>query len=559
MNDFAEQTLLDLNTGACTLDIALPILANEGCVLLRNGSMAKAKGGTFKLDALLLPHDLEAFVSLDAAKKAGQNVYPRWLFFDESKGFLDYREPDLVESFIDHYQMEQQNGDFIMRGERVTPDKVKAALLESLSIVRANPGSKLYSTFSTFSTKCPCAESATTPASSTSHGKTRLTLTALDLELHAHDFAVRHNVIAGEYEVVGKSDNGRIISMDDLVTLMHDCLADDYKGVSFATLEQYITYHAREHQYNPVLVELESVKWDGVDRLPMLYALVGVEYDPLSQTLIRKWLYQAVALLFNDPAKPFGADGCLVFNGAQGAGKTSLFRHLALKDEWFGEGCSIDDRDKDTTRRIVTKWISELGEVESTLKSDISKLKAFVSAPVDRYRLPYGRADIVSPRMTALCATCNSERYLIDPTGNRRWWSVPFNRTIPRAELEALDAWQLWAQVYTLIKPLSYDAKASCFRLTAEEQKALAIRNGEYEKPQKGQLEVEDILTRADRDALTWKSMTISEFKSMWDVLRPYNAQQIGVALKACGVEIKHKKRGSVADLPTPSPSGNPF
>lgn len=389
--------------------------------------------------------------------------------------------------------------------------------------------------------------------------RARLTRAALADEMHVRGYGVRYNVISGEYETIGRTEAGRVMTQDDLVTLMHDALADDYKGASFDTLTQYIAFQARENQYNPVVELLAAAKWDGVDRLPQLYNLMGVTDDELSKTLIRKWLYQAVALLFNDAADPFGADGCLVLNGEQGAGKTSLFRHLAMRDAWFGEGCSIDDHDKDTGRRVITKWISELGEVESTLKSDISKLKAFVSASVDRYRLPYGKSDVVAPRFTSLCATCNSDRYLIDPTGNRRWWSVPFNRTVPRAELLELDALQLWAQIFAIVAPLTYHDKAACFRLTDEEKKALAVRNGEYEKPMKGQPEVEDILFQAKRDDLTVKRMTVSEFKGLWDVLRPYSAQQISTALKACGIEITRTRAGAVAELPSPYHAGNTF
>jgi putative DNA primase/helicase len=283
--------------------------------------------------------------------------------------------------------------------------------------------------------------------------KTRLTIEALAEELAMRGIAVKYNLINCEYEIMGRTDAGFTMSQDDLLARMHNALTDLYKGATFETLAAYINFIAREHRYNPVLEALEAVTWDGVDRLPQLYALMGLEADSLSQALVRKWLMQSVALLFNDAADPFGADGCLVLNGAQGAGKTSLFRHLALRDAWFGEGLTVNDRDKDTTRRIVTTWIAELGEVESTLKSDISALKAFVSASIDHYRLPYGRADVVAPRMTSLCATCNSDRYLIDPTGNRRWWSVPFSRMIPRAELVALDALQRWAQIFAEVAP----------------------------------------------------------------------------------------------------------
>ena len=379
----------------------------------------------------------------------------------------------------------------------------------------------------------------------------RLTRAALIDEMQSRGYDARFNIISGEYEITGRTASGRVMTQDDLITLMQDELADNYKGASFDTLAQYIAFNARENQYNPVLDLLSAAKWDGVDRLPQLYSLVGVTDDELSKTLIRKWLYQSIALLFNDAADPFGADGCLVLNGAQGVGKTSLFRHLAMRDAWFGEGCSIDDRDKDTGRRVITKWISELGEVESTLKSDISKLKAFVSASVDRYRLPYGKSDIVSPRFTSLCATCNSDRYLIDPTGNRRWWSVPFKRTVPRDELLKLDALQLWAQIFAAVSPLSYHDKAACFRLTEAEKAALASRNGAYEKPVKAQPEIEDILYQAKRDNLKMQRMTISEFKLLWDILRPYSVQQISGAIKACGIEITRTRAGACADLPT--------
>lgn len=387
-------------------------------------------------------------------------------------------------------------------------------------------------------------------------GKERLSRAALAEQMAAMGFGIRYNVITCEYEPMGRTEAGRTMSQDDLITLLHDALADYYKGVSFDTLNAYVTLQARENEYNPVLDTLRAVEWDGRDRLPQLFELIGIEADNLSQVLVTKWLKQSVALLFNDPADPYGADGVLVFNGEQGAGKTSLFRHLALRDAWFGEGMTVSDRDKDTTRRIVTTWLAELGEVESTLKSDISALKAFVSASVDHYRLPYGRNDIVAPRMTSLCATCNSDRYLIDPTGNRRWWSIPFSRTVPRAELVALDALQLWAQIFAEVAPLPYHEKAACYRLTDEERAALAQRNGDFEKPMKGQPEVEDILARAERDNLPTKTLTASEWKDYWPALRPYDARQIGAALKKCGIISEERKvngrKGRWAELPIP-------
>lgn len=364
-----------------------------------------------------------------------------------------------------------------------------------------------------------------------------LTLDVVCDEMALRGYGIKYNLITKQYETDGRTAAGRVMSIDDLAVMMHDALADSYRGCSFDALNQYLTFAGRESSYNPVLELLERSTWDGVDRLPQLYDLIGIaDDDSLSRVLVKKWLMQSVALLFNRDDAPFGADGCLVFNGVQGAGKTSLLRHLAINPAWFGEGSVISD-DKDTTRRVLSTWIAELGELETTLKSDVAALKAFVTNSIDHYRLPYAKSDTVSVRMTSLCGTCNSDRYLIDVTGNRRWWSVPFTQALSAADIAELDALQLWSQIFSEVAPLSYDAKTTCFRLTEAERVALSARNGLYEKPQKGELEVRDILDKAEREKLPYSQITVAEFKEYWPILRAYSVQQIGVALTRCGIE----------------------
>lgn len=536
-------------------DLIFSAAASEGYVLLPGADRpyVEAKNGAYEVSDLLLPFRLSVFKTLQSAREMGMSIYPDWFSYDFEERYFKFTQEDFCQSFIFAKDLKRHNGEFLVNGEVKTDDEIKDSIRRSLAIVRSDPGKMIYGVFSALKTMVK------DDAPPKEH-KDRLTIAALAEEIRARGYDLKYNTITAEMEIVGLSDTGRALSQDDLITILHDALSGDYKGVNFDILRMYTQYHARENMYNPVLQLLSATQWDGVDRLPELYTLIGVSDDRLSQVLIRKWLYQAVALLFNDPVNPFGADGCLVFNGAQGAGKTSLFRHLAMRDAWFAEGCTIDDHDKDTSRRVITTWIAELGEVESTLKSDIAKLKAFVSASVDKYRLAYGKSDIVRVRTTSLCATCNSNRYLIDPTGNRRWWSVPFNRMIPREDLMSFDALQLWAQIYAVVNPLEYKDKAACFRLTEEERNALAERNNIYEKPQKGQTEIEDILSMAKEKKYAFKKMTVTEFKRLWnDDLRMYSTQQIGTALRACGVDIKHLKSGSIAELPTPFKADEPF
>jgi len=391
------------------------------------------------------------------------------------------------------------------------------------------------------------------PAGTSSHtAKDRLSVEVLADEMTQRGMSLRHNLLTKETEISGKTPTGRTMALDDLLVTLHSDLAGVYKGASFENLTQYANYIARENAFNPVLDLLKATKWDGKDRLPELYSLMGIEFDTLSQTLVRKWLLQSVALLYNTMQEPFTCDGVLVLNGQQGAGKTSLLRHLALRPQWFGEGLTLDERDKDLQRRAVSVWIGELGEIESTMKSDVARVKAFITTAVDRYRLPYGRDDIVAPRLTSLAATCNTSRFLVDTSGNRRWWSIPFDKVITFEELQEFDALQMWAQIFAEVEPLANAEKAACFRLTATERAALDRRNGDFEKPMKAQPEIEDILLLADRDRLHKRPMTTSEFKELWPVLRGYSAAQIGAALNKLEVAQNRTKAGRFYTLPIP-------
>lgn len=372
----------------------------------------------------------------------------------------------------------------------------------------------------------------------------RISLEILEMEMILRGYSVRMDDITRCIDIDARTLKGRKMDMDDLTTTLYSELAGKYKGVSLDTMHAFTLLIAKDNHYNPVLDLLAGVQWDGVDRFPEVFRLLGICEDSLSQILVRKWLFQSIALLFNDLEDPFGAEGVLVFNGPQGVGKTSFFKRLALNPAWFLEGATIKDNDKDTTRRIVTRWISELGEVESTLKSDISALKAFVTSDVDVYRLPYGRSDQKTPRRTSLCATCNSDRYLIDQTGNRRWWTVPILAPISYAAIQQLDALQLWAQVYAIVAPLDHSMKQACFRLTAAESAALSQRNGSVEKLLKGEAECLDIIETARMDPGTiWEYQTATQWKSRnITTLRNYSAEQIGKALQHIGIQLERKR-----------------
>lgn len=366
---------------------------------------------------------------------------------------------------------------------------------------------------------------------------------ALQRYLDEKHLSARYNEIAHKIVFSGWETDGGENLDSNVVALIYSELQGRYKNCNPSIVGDYLSVCAARRSFNPVLDTLAEnyLDWDKVDRLPDVYNILGLSPDDeLSHTLVKKWLYQCVSLAcFNRYDKPFGADGVLVLVGRQGIGKTSFFRKIAVKPDLFCEGLALDFRDKDSLVKASSYWICELGEIEATMKADIPRLKAFLTQAVDEIRRPYARGATRAIRRTSLCASCNSTRFLVDETGNRRFWTVPVEQ-IDLDALERLDAVQLWYQIYIAVLLSGVQS----FRLTREEQQALAERNAAHEKTLKGEDEISDILSECDTDfySILWEEMTVTKFKESHDSLKSFTLQQLGRALDHLGVEMKLRK-----------------
>lgn len=285
------------------------------------------------------------------------------------------------------------------------------------------------------------------------------------------------------------------------------------KGSNKSFIQDRLSLISSRNRFNPVTDMLVNAAWDGVDRLPVLFEIMGISEDQkLEQTLIRKWMRQCVALAFNRDDAPYGADGVLVLSGAQGIGKTSLVKRLAVRPELFRGGASLSFRDKDTLINATGAWITELGEMERTIKEDEAALKAFITAESDNIRLPYARAPVEQVRRTSFCGTVNSSRYLRDETGNRRLWTVGVE-TIDLEKLFGLtEDWliKLWAQVYAEWKDNGVDS----FRLTRTEQEDLGTVNARRMEERPGEEEIRELLD-PDLDEEHWSRVSSTQIAAM--------------------------------------------
>ena len=131
-------------------------------------------------------------------------------------------------------------------------------------------------------------------------------------------------------------------------------------------------------------------------------------------------------------------------NPEQGTNKSTALQVLAVEREWFSDNLPLGLNGKETIEALSGHWILEVSELQGMRKSDIEKVKAFLSRDTDRARMAYARTVTEARRQCVIIGTTNSDKYLRDLTGNRRIWPV----RVERFDLETLkrDRDQLWAE-----------------------------------------------------------------------------------------------------------------
>lgn len=232
--------------------------------------------------------------------------------------------------------------------------------------------------------------------------------------------------------------------VDEDTTHLSQFLMQQHRvNVSTSMIFECLRAVAKDNEFHPVQEYLLDLKWDGIPRLDTwLQRVAGVEDKEYTRKIFKWWLMSAVARVADPGCQ---ADYCLILEGPQGAGKSQLLKALASK-EWFTDECS-DFSSKDASIDIAGKWIIELAELATVQgASNWNVVKRFVTRSVDRHRPPYGRVSVDIPRQCVFAGTTNDTEYLLDTTGNRRFWPVKIG--VEEIDIDRIkaDRDQLWAE-----------------------------------------------------------------------------------------------------------------
>ena len=302
----------------------------------------------------------------------------------------------------------------------------------------------------------PSGDSKTIPA----------TIPNVSYLLKGYGITVGYNVIKKELQfsvpgLVCTPDNADAVAMTQIKSLARLC------NISVASIEEVLAAIADRHQFNPVATWIKSEKWDGIDRLPEFYDTLTVEDDfpkEFKERLIYRWMISGVAAVIKPQG--FKSRGVLTLQGRQSLGKTSwiaaLVPDVALRESVVKLDHHLDAGDKDSKISAVTHWIVEIGELESSFSRNVSRLKGFITSDYDKIRVPYGRTTSNYPRKTVFSATVNDSRFLVDSTGNSRFWVIPVTKIDYQ---HGLDMQQIWAQF-----AVEYEKGEQWWLTPAEEQ-----------------------------------------------------------------------------------------
>lgn len=205
---------------------------------------------------------------------------------------------------------------------------------------------------------------------------------------------------------------------------------------------------AEEKAFDSAIEWAKALVWDGKPRVRrFMVEYMGAEDTPYAES-VGLYLWTALAARLMCPGHK--CDMVPVFVGKQGTGKSTAVAAMAPEPDAYVE-VNLEHRDDNLARSLRGKLIGELGELRGLMSREAEAIKAWITRTHEEWIPKYVEFATKFPRRLAFVGTTNSDEFLADSTGERRWlpiW-VGLAHAIRVAAIEA-DRNQLWAEALAL-------------------------------------------------------------------------------------------------------------
>lgn len=264
------------------------------------------------------------------------------------------------------------------------------------------------------------------------------------------NYKFRFNVVTGLYEFKSKSKKDDWKKYTDrhknslLLELMRESV-----DLAVDKLNIFIESEDFAVDYNPFEEYFEGLKpHKKKDHIKELSKTIETDSPERFHKTLERFLVGTIDCLLNEDRVN---DVCLVFQGAQGTGKSRWMRRLLPKkfrNEFLYEG-EIDTKNKDHVMYLSQYWFIHLDELESLRSNDIGAIKSYITRQRISLRKAFGRYKINLVRRASFLGSVNQDKFLSDTTGNRRWLvfkvkNIDYTHNI--------NPDKIWAQAYHLYK-----------------------------------------------------------------------------------------------------------
>lgn len=217
---------------------------------------------------------------------------------------------------------------------------------------------------------------------------------------------------------------------------------------SHSKIDTALSHIFDTYRYNPVIDYLDSLEWDGKERIGKLFIdLLDVDDTILNYTMSKKWFIAAAKRVY-EPGCKF--DNIIVLQGSQGIGKSSICE--IISKSFFNTISLGEIGNKDLIDKLNKTWIAIIDELDTFNKKEMSTIKTFLSLCSDTARLAYGKNTQTFDRHCVFIGSTNDDTFLRDSTSSveRRFWVLKCNKTTMdgkiRETLTEEYVNQLWAE-----------------------------------------------------------------------------------------------------------------
>ena len=233
---------------------------------------------------------------------------------------------------------------------------------------------------------------------------------------------IKYNLFTKKIDIVGgtywKRSGVEITDNDFNNILLY--LEQNYSLTNKEKIFSALDIVAHQNEYHPIRESLLKFTYQGDGFIENLFPkYLGVEKSEYCTEVTKIFMLGAIERVFN-PGCKFDTMLCIV--GGQGLGKSTMFRFLSIKDEWFTDDLKKINDEK-CYEKIMGHWIIEMSEMLAVKSAkSIEDLKSFITRQSDIYRIPYNKFTMTEKRQCVFCGTSNNYDFMPDDrTGNRRF------------------------------------------------------------------------------------------------------------------------------------------